>query len=447
MDYEEAVARLEAPGNFGGKRGLGRIRRLLSLLGDPQERLRFVHVAGTNGKGTTCALLASVLKRAGYRTGLYQSPHVCDFRERIQVDGEMIPRDAFCGVAERVLAAAERMKAEGETAAAFERFTAAAMVWFAERDCDVVVLEVGLGGRFDATNVIPRSLVSVITSVSLDHTKILGNTVEQIAYEKCGIIREGGSVVCCPGEPPDALEVIRSVVSERRGTLTDASALGVRALDSGLSGTELAYGASRLRLPFLGLHQVKNAAAALAAIEILRGEGFTIQEAAVSGGFSEARLPARQEVLSLSPTVLLDGAHNPEGVGALADTVSRFLSGKETVAVGGMLADKDARSSAAKLKGLFSTVFTVAPQSERALGADEFAGILRETGLDAHPAESVGAALDAAFSLLKPDGALVVFGSLYLAGEARPLLVKRLGAQADAPCHRRAAGSSPLSEK
>lgn len=431
MEYEEAVAKMETPGNFGAKRGLGRIRRLLSLLGDPQERLEFVHVAGTNGKGTTCALLASVLRRAGYRTGLYQSPHVCDFRERIRVDGGMIPCGAFCAVAERVLSAAERMKSEGETATAFERFTAAAMLWFSERECDVVVLEVGLGGRFDATNAIPRSLVSVITSVSLDHTKILGDTVGKIAYEKCGIIREGGAVVCCPGEPPEALEVIRSVVSERHGRLTDASALGVRAVASGLSGTELAYGKLRLHLPFVGLHQVKNAAAALAAIGVLREQGFAVPEDAVSEGFSEARLPARQEILSLSPAVLLDGAHNPEGVGALADTAARYLPKGDTVAVGGMLADKDARSSAAKLRGLFSAVFTVAPPSERALGADAFAAILREAGLDARPAESVGAALDAAFSLLKPGGALVIFGSLYLAGEARPLLLEKLGLPED----------------
>ena len=427
MEYEEAIAKLEAPGNFGSERGLGRIRRLLELLGNPQERLKFVHVAGTNGKGTTCALLASVLKRAGYRTGLYQSPHVCEFRERIQIDGEMIPRGAFCGVAERVLSAADRMKPGGETATAFERFTAAAMVWFSEQNCDVVVLEVGLGGRFDATNAIPDSLVSVITSVSLDHTQILGDTVGKIAYEKCGIIRRGGEVVCCPGEPDEALAVIRSVTSEMNGNLTDAAALGVKAVSADLSGTELAYGKLRFRLPFVGLHQVKNAAAALAAIDVLRKKGFAISDAAISEGFSKARLPARQEVLSLSPTVLLDGAHNPEGIAALADTVSRFLQGKDTVAVGGMLADKDVNSSAGKLRGLFSSVFTVAPPSERAMSAGEFAGVLQKAGLDASPKESVGAALDAAFSALKPDGALVVFGSLYLAGEARPLLLERLG--------------------
>lgn len=426
MNYKEAVAKMEAPGNFGVKRGLIRIRRLLSLLGNPQERLNFVHVAGTNGKGTTCALLASVLKRAGYRTGFYQSPHVCDFRERFQVNGEMIARGAFCSVAERVLEAADHMKAEGETATAFERFTAAAMVWFAEEGCEAVVLEVGLGGRFDATNVIPRSLVSVITSVSLDHTRLLGDTVGQIAREKCGIIRTGGEVVCCPGEPPEALAVIQEEADRLGARLTDASRLKIRPVSTGLSGTEFFYGERKLRLPFLGGHQLKNAAAALAAIEILKKKGFAISDDAVALGFAEARLPARQEVLSLSPVVLLDGGHNPEGIGALADTVRRYLNGKDTVAVGGMLADKDAKNATAQLRGLFSTVFTVSPQSERALSAEEFARILRKSGLDAYPAKSTRAALDAAFSLLKPGGTLVVFGSLYLAGEARPLLLERL---------------------
>lgn len=426
MNYEEAVARLEEPGNFGAKRGLGRIRRLLALLGNPQERLKFVHVAGTNGKGTTCALLASVLRRAGYKTGLYQSPHVCDFRERFQVNGEIISRGALCSAAERVLAAAERMKREGETAAAFEHFTALAMVWFAEQRCDAVVLEVGLGGRFDATNVISRSLVSVITSVSLDHTRILGDTVEQIAREKCGIIRPEGAVVCSPEEPPEALAVIRSVSAACGARLTEASALGVRAVSADLSGTELAWGNTRLRLPFLGLHQVKNAAAALAAIGVLRAEGFEIPEDAVARGFAEARLPARQEVLSLSPVVLLDGGHNPEGIGALADTIRRYLPGKRVTAVGGMMADKDSVQSAARLRGLFSTVFTVSPRSDRALEAEEFARVLQKADLNARPAESVESALDAAFSRIGPDDALVVFGSLYLAGEARPLLLEKL---------------------
>ena len=429
MDYEETVGRIESCHRFGPKPGLERIREMLSRLGNPQNGMSFIHVAGTNGKGTTCVLVASMLAKAGCRTGLYLSPHVCDFCERMQLNGEVIPREELVSLAQEVLPQAEKMAAEGRPLAEFELITAMALLWFAQRKCDVVVLEVGLGGRLDATNVIEKPLVSVIASISLDHTKILGDTLEQIAYEKCGIIKEGRPTVCYPDEPTEALAVIRRTARERRSRLTEASEVSVLPIRSDLSGTALLYNGEELRLPFLGEHQVKNAKTALAVREVLCGLGWDIPDSAVAAGFASAYLPARLEVLSRTPPVILDGGHNPEGTAAVAAAVRRYLPEKRVLAVMGMLADKDSISAVKNLTGVFSRVITVRPSSDRGLEAVRLAEFWSGFGAEAEPASDFTDALDRAFSVLDPvGGALVVCGSLYLAGDLRKGIADRLQA-------------------
>lgn len=427
MDYEEAVGRIESCHRFGPKPGLERMREILSRMGDPQNGMNFVHVAGTNGKGTTCVLVASMLAKAGYRTGLYLSPHVCDFCERMQLNGEMIPREELVSLAREVLPQADEMAAEGRPLAEFELITAMAFLWFARKKCEIVVLEVGLGGRLDATNVIKKPVVSVIASISLDHTKILGDTLSRIAYEKCGIIKEGCPTVCYPDEPPEALAVIRKMALERRSRLTEASEVPVRPIRSDLSGTALLYNGEELRLAFLGEHQVKNARTALAVREVLCGLGWDIPASAVAAGFASAYLPARLEVLSRTPPVILDGGHNPEGTAALAAAVRRYLPGKRVLAVMGMLADKDSLSAVKNLAGVFSRVITVQPSSDRGLDAVRLAEFWSSFGAEAEPASDLADALDRAFSVLDPvGGALVVCGSLYLAGDLRKGIAGRL---------------------
>lgn len=425
MTYEEAIQKINSLLRFGVKPGLSRMRRLLAELGNPQDALRCVHVAGTNGKGSVCALLSAVLTQAGYRTGLFTSPYVSDFSERFQINGETIPHVELCALVEEVFPVVQSLEDQGITITEFEAITALAFVWFARRKCDAVVLEVGLGGRLDATNVIESPVVSVITSISLDHTAILGDSVEKIAWEKAGIVKPGRPVVCYAGQDPAAFRVLQETARERGSRLVQAPDTA-RVLDSGLHGTTFEYQGKELPLPFLGGHQIKNAETALVAVQVLREEGFSVPDKALQAGFSQARIPARLELLCESPVVLLDGAHNPEGTAALAAALRQLLPGRRLVALMGMLADKDVDTALANLKGLFSQVVTLAPQNPRALSAQALAEKWRPLGVAADAAETVEEALDRCFHFAGTDGAVVVGGSLYLAGDVRPALLQRL---------------------
>lgn len=426
MTYEEALGKISSLLRFGMKPGLERVEKLLELLGNPQDKLKFVHVAGTNGKGSTCALISTVLKKSLYKTGLYTSPYVTDFCERMQINGIMISHEELTAMVEKTFPLVEQMAANEEIITEFEFITALAMQWFAQSGCDIVVLEVGLGGRLDATNIIKTPLVSVITSISLDHTAVLGNTVELIANEKCGIIKENGITVCYPDQKPEALAIIRGVAAARNNRFILADMNSVTTLSMNITGTGLEYNDLLVSLPFIGEHQVKNAVTALAAIEVLKSQGYNIADHSIEAGFSSASLPARLEILSYEPLVLLDGAHNPDGTAALAAAVKKYLNGKKIVAIMGMLADKDATTATKNLEGLFTHVITLAPSNPRAMSAKDLAAHWKDLGTSAEPMTDVDAALKKALGLLGADGALLICGSLYLAGEVRPRVLKML---------------------
>lgn len=405
---------------FGVRPGLGSTKDLLSRLGEPQKALRVIHVAGTNGKGTVCSFLASVLTRAGYKTGLYTSPYIVDFRERIRVDGEMIPENELDGITEAVREQVEKMRSDGITVTEFEAVTAAALLYYKKRACDFVVLETGLGGRFDATNVIESPIVSVITSISLDHTKILGDTISQIAYEKCGIIKKGCASATVSTQKDGAMRVIRESAREKGSDLYIADMEKCEVISDSVRGSEMIFNGHRVFSPFPGKHQTENCALALTAVDIMRKKGIAIGEDAVEDGIKNTKNPARCEIISEKPLVIFDGCHNEASAQALCEVMGKYLADKKITAVMGMMSDKDVDKVLSLLLPRFDKAYTATVRNQRSLKAGELAEKIKALGYCAESCDNAAECYELALSNLKDDGALIVCGSLYLCSELYP---------------------------
>lgn len=418
-----SLEKIHSLDKFGSRPGLDRIKRLLELLGNPQDDLKFVHVAGTNGKGSTCALISSVLTQAGYKTGLFISPYIVDFRERIQINGNMISEQVLDEAVEKTFPIVERLRAEDCIITEFEYVMALEFLIHKNENCDVVVLETGMGGLLDCTNVIKPPLCSVITRIGLDHTAILGDTIEEITRQKCGIIKPGSPAVIS-AQKAAAMKVIEADCAEKGVRFIKSNKLHMHVKEETLKHTVLDYNGMELELPFIGKHQIENAKSALAAIGILKGV-FNISDSAVKDGFKNAVNPGRMELLSDSPTTIIDGAHNPDGIAALKEAVEKYNTKESAVLVIGMLADKDVAASIETLEGDFDVVYAVPVQNPRTLSAEELAGICKPCFKKVRAFNDVKQALAAAQKeALENDSLLVVAGSLYLAGEVRPLIKK-----------------------
>lgn len=424
MTYQQAVDKIDSRLLFGMKPGLERMHALMEELGSPHEKVKFVHVCGTNGKGSVCTLVSSVLRESGYRTGLNISPYVLNFRERFQIDGEMITEEELIQEVEEIWPAVERLDARDIVVSEFELVTAIALHWFALKGCDIAVLEVGMGGLHDATNIIPTPEAAAVMSISLDHTAWLGDTVEQIALEKSGIIKQGGRVVLYPEQQPGVRDVIQGVCTGRRAELHIPDMDRVTICSEDIDGTGFEAEGLKLHTPFLGGHQVKNAAVALELIKILRGRGFDISDEKLAEGFRKAFIPARMEVLSRKPLCLLDGGHNPGCALVLKDALERYVPGRK-VAIIGMMSDKDSAAALETVGPMFSKIITVRPDNPRSLSAGDLAGIASRFCPEVVPAESFPEALDMALEDIGEDGALIACGSFYMAGELRPLLLEK----------------------
>ena len=409
---------------FGIMPGLERINLLLERLGNPQKSLRCIHVAGTNGKGTVCSFIASVLKTAGYKTGLYTSPYIVDFRERIRVDGEMITESELEDVTQTVSAEIEKLRTEDVIITEFEAVTAAAFLHYKNSGCDFVVLETGLGGRFDATNVIDRPIVSVITSVSLDHVNILGNTLGEIAYEKCGIIKNDCPVVTNSAQNADVIKVIKEQSEVRNSALTVADVSAIKVLDETINGSDIFYSGRSVFVPFPGKHQTENCITALTVIDLLKEQGIAISENAIREGIAKTRNPARCEVVSENPLVILDGCHNEDSARALCSVMEKNLKGKKISAVMGMMADKDIDKVLLLMLPYFAKVYTVTPSNPRAINADELASKINRLRGNAESFENIYDAYDYALEHTDSDDVLIVCGSLYLCSDIYNFLKK-----------------------
>ncbi|MDR3644524.1 MAG: bifunctional folylpolyglutamate synthase/dihydrofolate synthase [Clostridia bacterium] len=423
MTYEQALEYIHSTLKFGIRPGLERIGTLLRLMGNPQEGMKFIHVAGTNGKGSTCCAIAGALEAAGYKTGLYTSPYLEDFCERMQINRRNIPHEELAEITSAVRAHADEGARCGEQPTEFELCTAIAFEFFKRNGCDAVVLEVGLGGRFDATNIIGHPLVSVITAVSLDHTLVLGDTIEKIAFEKCGIIKQGGITVSSPQQEPEALAVIMECCARRGNTLVIPNAAGIRVLEEGITGSVIDYKGRRLRIPLAGRHQHRNFVTAWEAVEVLRMRcGFMIPDEAVEKGFAAVKFPARLEKLAEKPLVLLDGAHNPAGAAVLAQTVKRFLPEKKMIVIMGIFADKDYEKTIAQIAPLAERFFAVAPPGPRALEAENTARAASRWCKSTAVCSGLDEAFERALSAAGEEGAVLICGSLSLAGAMRTII-------------------------
>ena len=421
MTYQEALAYIHAVHWQGHKPGLARTRALLAALGDPHKQLRFVHVAGTNGKGSTAAMLDSCLRCAGYKVGLFTSPYIIRFNERIQVNGAPIPDGDLVRLVEQVRPAAAAM---ADVPTEFELITALGMLYFAQQHCDIVVLEVGLGGALDSTNVIDPPECAVITALGMDHVKELGPTLADIAAAKAGIIKPGSPVVSYGGAP-EADRVIAAAAAAQNAPLTvaDFSKLTLRA--AGLDGQTFDYdGLAGLTLPLLAGYQPRNAAVAIEALRALRGRGWQVPDSAIRQGLAQVRWPGRFELLRREPPFLLDGSHNAHGMRATVESLRARFPGEKFVFLVSIMADKDAGEMLRLLLPLAKAFVTVTAPSPRAIPAAELAARIEALGGRAEPADTIPAAV-ARTDALAAGGPAAALGTLYFSGEVREAVEKQ----------------------
>ena len=412
MTGQEAAEQIHQRAWIGQKPGLERTRRLLGRLGDPQKELKFVHIAGSNGKGSTAAMVSAILTAAGVKTGLYTSPHLWKFGERFQVNGVPIPEETLADITTRVLE-----QAEDETE--FELMTAVAMVYFRQVGCDIVVLETGLGGRLDSTNIIPAPEAAVITNIGLEHTELLGDTLEKIATEKAGILKSGCEAVLYH-QGREVEDVISQICRERGISLAISAPEELEVLSSNLEGQVFTYrGEGPYRLPLLGEYQRYNAAAALETAAALVRRGWELPEAAIREGLAKTQWPARLELARRSPDGVLDGGHNPQCMEALAQALKKLYPGKRLIFLTGVLADKDYSAMIGEMLPLAREFFTITPDSPRAMSAGELADYLEGRGAKASPCEHVEEGLRRALAAAGPEDVVCACGSLYMIGETR----------------------------
>ena len=415
MNYNEALEYIHSVVWMGSRPGLSRTVELLKLLGNPEKDIKFVHVAGTNGKGSTCSMLNSVLIEAGYNVGLYTSPYIVRFNERMQVNGEPISDNELAELTEIVKPLAESME---DKPTEFELITALSFLYFKRHNCDVVVLEVGMGGRLDSTNVIESPLVSVITGVAVDHIAVLGSTVPEIAVEKAGIIKEGRPVVY-GGRDDSAFEVISKKAKECNSELTRTQIDTIKINSVGIEGISFDYsGYNNLEISLCGSYQPENAATVIETVRALKECGFEITESQLRAGLKNARWRARFEVLSTDPVVIFDGSHNLQGITGAVGSIKRFFGDNKVVLLMGVLADKDYRDMVALLAPLAERAFTVMPDSPRALKSDSLAKVFGDFGVNATPFDDIEQGVASAYERAKTQNMpLVMLGSLYMYGD------------------------------
>lgn len=429
---DRAIEKIHEFSKFGSVLGLERMTELLSLLGNPQDQLKVIHVAGTNGKGSVCRYIYSVLLEEGYKTGIYISPFIENFNERIEIDRVCISDEDLAVYTDRVLEAVSIMIKEGlQSPTEFEVITALALLYFKEKACDYVVLEVGLGGSGDSTNVCRKPLMTVITSISMDHMDRLGNTIEEIAAEKAGIIKDGCPVVTSASDVR-ALRVIERTAEEHKSMFFETTNLPIRITEEGISGSCFdvdVQGVSfeGVRIAMAGRHQIDNAVAAMCALSIMEERGdVRVSRRALYAGLAAARQPGRMEVFTeeKGPITIIDGAHNPAGAKALKDAVGSFCTDKKILMVIGVLADKDVKGMMDHFTDMTEDFIVTQPDNPRRLKAESLADMLRSRGCTCIEAPDIKQAYKEACQRKDKYDVIIYAGSLYMIGKVRTMIRK-----------------------
>lgn len=416
---EEAVAYIHSVFWKGSIPGLSRTRNLLDLMGNPQDKLKFVHIAGTNGKGSTAAMTASILQKAGYRVGLYTSPYIYKFNERMQIDGEPISDEELTEITAWIKPKAQSME---EIPTEFELVSCIAFEYFMRNQCDIVVLEVGMGGALDSTNVIKAPEVAVITNIGLDHTDVLGDTVEKIAETKAGIFKTGCDAVVYRGS--ESVEaVFEKICAEKNIALTKANFEGLKLISHGLEGQVFDCGDRKgLELPLLGDHQLHNAAVVLGIVDRLIARGWKITEENIRDGIREVSWPGRFDIMRKDPLFIIDGGHNPQCIEALVKNIEDYLADKKVVVLTGVLADKDYADMYKPVMPLVQEFVCITPPNPRKLDAQLLAQYLKDKGAIATACETIEDGVRTAMDKAGKDGVVLSFGSLYSIGSIRDAL-------------------------
>ena len=416
----QAVEYIHSFSWLGSRLGLSRTRALLSAMGNPEQQLHFIHIVGTNGKGSTAAMLASVLTAAGYRTGLYTSPYIHHFEERMTVDGEEITGGELAEITQWVGTLADRME---EHPTEFELVTCVALEFYRRRGCDIVVLEAGMGGRLDSTNVIPVPEAVVITNIGLDHTAQLGNTVEAIAAEKAAVIKDGCPVILYE-QSEGVTRVVKQVCEAHGATLTIARADRVELERESPEGQWWKWKGESLFVPMLGDNQRHNGAVVLHTLEAVAPK-YPVPAQAHREGLARVRWPGRFEVLSRNPWFVVDGGHNPQCAATVAENLTRYFPGKAPVLLMGVLEDKDRAGLCELVAPLAQAFVTITPPSPRALDAETLAHELTAYGKPAYAAASIPQGVERAMELAGEDGLVCALGSLYSVGEIRTYILSK----------------------
>lgn len=429
MNFEQTLNYIENSMRFGCRPGLERTSRLLELLGNPHKKTKLIHIAGTNGKGSTTAIISNILKHAGYRVGTYTSPHLNKMTERMVINGEQISEEHFVKYANMVIDKMKYMEENNmEVPTQFEMLTAMAFLYFEEMKVDAAVIEVGLGGMYDATNVID-SILSVITSISYDHTDILGDTIEKIATEKAGIIKDNTTVVLYPQLFKEAEKIIEAKCIEKNAKLVKVDVEQGRLIkfDILAQSFDYSYGEIRLaglKVPLLGDHQIKNSTVAVTAAIELSKLGFNIKEEHIRRGLETVVWPCRLSVVSKEPFIIIDGAHNEDGANSLKSAIIKYLSDKNIILVIGMLGDKNYSYAVQELAPLAHKIIASEPISPRALKAEQMAEVIRKYNTNAEAEADIIKAIEKAKKSADKNSVILICGSLYLAGSAYEYLTK-----------------------